>query len=46
MKLIAVKEAKYIEEYKLEIIFIDDKKRFVDFQPFFLKHSNPQYNKI
>ena len=45
MKTIAVKEVKYIEEYKLEIIFADDKKKVVDFKHFFNTHSHPQYNK-
>ena len=45
MKTIAVKEAKYIEGYKLEILFTDDKKKLVDFQQFLKTHSHPQYNK-
>ncbi len=45
MKTISVKEVKYIEEYKLEIIFTDDKKKVLDFKQFFNTHSNPQYDK-
>lgn len=45
MKTISVNEVKYIEEYKLEIIFTDDKKKVVDFKQLFNTHSHPQYDK-
>lgn len=45
MKPIAVKEVKYIDGYKLEIIFTNDKKKLIDFQQFLKTHSHPQYNK-
>lgn len=45
MKSIAVKEVKYIDNYKLEILFSDEKKRLVDFYEFLSTHSHPQYNK-
>ena len=45
MKPIAVKEGKYINGYKLEIVFTNNKKRLVDFQEFLQTHSHPQYNK-
>lgn len=45
MKPIAVKEANYIEGYKLEIIFTNNKKKIVDFEQFLKAHSHPQYNK-
>jgi hypothetical protein len=45
MKRITVKEVRYIQEYKLEILFTDEKKSIVDFKNFFNTHSHPQYNK-
>jgi hypothetical protein len=45
MKPIAVKEVNYINGYKLEIIFTNDKKKLVDFEQFLKTHSHPQYNK-
>jgi hypothetical protein len=40
-----VVNASYIESYKLEILFSNDKKRVVDFSAFLETHSHPQYNK-
>lgn len=45
MKTIAVKEVTYSEQYKLEILFTDEKKKIVDFKQFFNTHGHPQYNK-
>lgn len=45
MKSIVVKDARYIEDFSLEIIFNDDKKSVVDFSVFLKTHSHPQYNK-
>ncbi len=45
MNTISVKEAKYIDDYKLEIVFTNRKIRVVDFEPFLTTHSHPQYNK-
>jgi hypothetical protein len=45
MKIISVKEANYIDGFKVEILFTDDKKSVIDFSIFFLNHSHPQYNK-
>jgi hypothetical protein len=45
MKVISVKEAKYIDEYKLEIVFNDNKKKILDFGDFLATHSHPQFNK-
>lgn len=45
MRTIAVKEAKYADEFKLEILFTDNKKQLVDFGKFLRKHSHPQFNK-
>jgi hypothetical protein len=42
---INVIKAEYIESYKLEILFSNDRKNLVDFSAFFETHSNPQYNK-
>jgi Protein of unknown function (DUF2442) len=41
---INVINASYIEGYKLEILFSNDKKRVVDFSAFLETHSHPQYN--
>ena len=45
MKPISVKEVKYIEGYKLEIVFTNAKRKVVDFGQFLKTHSHPQYNK-
>ena len=45
MKTIAVSNANYIEGYKIEVIFSDNKKNVVDFGTFLSTHSHPQYNK-
>lgn len=45
MKTIAVKEAKYLDEFRIEILFDDNKKRIVDFETFLSSHSHPQFNK-
>ena len=45
MKTIAVSNATYIDEYKIEVIFNDNKKNVVDFGAFLSTHSHPQYNK-
>ncbi len=45
MKSISVKEAKYITDFKVEIIFNDNKKNIVDFEIFLRNHKHPQYNK-
>jgi hypothetical protein len=45
MRVISVKEAKYLNDYKIEILFNDNKKKIVDFGAFLNKHSHPQFNK-
>ena len=45
MKTIAVKEAKYLDGFKIEILFNDNKKKVVDFETFLKSHSHPQFNK-
>jgi hypothetical protein len=45
MKPISVSNATYIDGYKLEVEFTDNKKSVVDFGAFFNAHSHPQYNK-
>jgi hypothetical protein len=42
---ISVIKAEYIDGYKLEIYFSNDKKKLVDFSIFLDTHSHPQYNK-
>jgi len=45
MKTISVTNAKYINSYKLEVVFNDDKKKIIDFGDFLNSHSHPQFNK-
>ena len=45
MKTISVKDAKYIDRLKVELVFNDNKKNVIDFSSFFETHSHPQYNK-
>lgn len=45
MKNVNIIQAKYIDNYTLEIVFDDDKKNIVDFGSFLQTHSHPQYNK-
>jgi len=45
VKVIAVSAATYIDAYKLEVVFNDNKKKVVDFAPFLNTHDHPQYNK-
>lgn len=45
MKVISVKEALWAGDYKVDIIFNDNKKKTIDFAVFLNSHSHPQYNK-
>jgi len=45
MKPLSIKEAKYAEGFKLEIVFNDGIKKMVDFGGFLQSHSHPQFNK-
>jgi hypothetical protein len=42
---INVVNAEYIESFKLEILFSNDKKKFVDFSTFLETYSHPHFNK-
>ncbi|MCP5098228.1 MAG: DUF2442 domain-containing protein [Chloroflexi bacterium] len=43
--VIEIREAKYIEGYKLRLLFSDNKERIVDFEPFLRKSLNPMIRK-
>jgi hypothetical protein len=45
MKTISVRGAKYLNAFKVELLFSDNKKKVVDFSGFLKTHSHPQYNK-
>ena len=45
MDTISVKKAKYLDDFKIEILFNDNKKKIVDFAAFLRSHSHPQFNK-
>lgn len=45
METIEVVDAKYMEGYKIEILFNNSKKRTIDFGDFLNSHSHPQFNK-
>jgi len=45
MKAVSVSNAAYLDGYKLELVFNDNKKQVVDFGNFLNTHSHPQYNK-
>jgi hypothetical protein len=45
MKAISVSKASYVDGYRLEVEFNDNKKHVVDFGNFLSTHSHPQYNK-
>jgi len=45
MKTLFVKQASYISEYKIELIFSDNKSKIIDFEPFLFKNSHPQHDK-
>ena len=45
MKTLSIIEAKYVNGYKVELLFNDRKKTLIDFSDFLQKHSHPQYNK-
>ena len=45
MKALTIKEAKYVDGFKVELLFSDSKKQMVDFSRFLASHSHPQYNK-
>ena len=45
MKAVSVKGAKYIDGFKVELLYSDNKKNVVDFAGFLKTHSHPQFNK-
>lgn len=45
MKTLTIKEADYIGNYKIKLIFNDNKTKVVDFGKFLLSNKHPQYNK-
>jgi hypothetical protein len=45
MRAVSVSKAAYLNGYKLEVEFNDNKKQVVDFGNFLNTHSHPQYNK-
>lgn len=45
MRAVSVSKVAYIDGYKLEVEFNDNKKQIVDFGNFLNTHSHPQYNK-
>ncbi len=40
-----IKTVEYIEDYKLRLLFSDNKERLVDFEPFLQKSLNPMIQK-
>ena len=45
MKTIQVEKAKYIDGYKVEILFNDKTVKIVDFSSFILKNPHPAHDK-
>ena len=43
--IISIKEANYIEDYKISLLFNDGKKNIVDFKNFILKSQHPDIKK-
>ncbi len=44
-QIITIREAKYIEDYKISIIFNDNSSQLIDFYPFLSGSLNPHINK-
>jgi hypothetical protein len=44
-QIITIQEAKYIENYKISIIFNDNSNQLIDFYPFLSTSLNPHINK-
>jgi hypothetical protein len=45
MKAVSVIAAKYKDNFRLELLFNDNKTKVVDFSFFLETHSHPQYNR-
>ena len=43
--LISIKKAKYIDDYKISLLFNDGKSNIVDFKDFILKSQHPDIKK-
>ena len=43
--IISIKEANYIEDYKISLLFNDGKKNIVDFKNFILESQHPDIKK-
>jgi len=44
-KVIKLVNAKYLNDYKVELLFDDNVVRQIDFSKFLTSHSHPQYDK-
>jgi len=44
-KLISIEKAKYIDNYRISLLFNDGKKKIVDFKNFILKSQHPDIKK-
>lgn len=44
-KLISIKEAKYIDNYKIALLFNDGKENILDFKSFITKSQHPDIKK-
>lgn len=45
MEILSITEAKYLNNFKVEIVFNHKSKKIVDFEEFLKSHSHPQFNK-
>jgi hypothetical protein len=45
MKTISVSGAKYVDGFKVELLFNDNKKQVVDFAGFLENNNHPQFNR-
>ena len=44
-KLISIKKAKYIDNYKISLLFNDGKENILDFKDFIIKSQHPDIKK-
>ena len=45
MKALSIRQATHLMDYKVEIVFNDNKTNVIDFGTFLTTHNHPQYNK-
>ena len=45
MNGIIVSKAKYLENYKIKIVFSDNTSQIIDFEPFLKENPHPQWDK-